>query len=77
MATPRLCTNQPEPQQEDFVPLPRTFDLLHQPADLRDALLIAVGWLDDAGCFGGHGARSVAQPNGGIATGISSQSEAV
>ena len=66
--TPRLCTHQPEPQSGDLVSLPGSFHVLHQPADLSDALLVALGWLDAAGCFGVHDAASVAQPSSDTAT---------
>ena len=64
--TSSLRTHQPQPQGEDFIPLAGGFDLLHQPANGLDALLVGLRWLDDAGVFGVH-TPSVAQPSSGIA----------
>ena len=60
--TSRLRTHQPQPQDQPFIPLAGGFDLLHQPANGLDALLVGLRWLDDAGVFSGH-VGSVAQPS--------------
>ena len=65
---PRFYTDQPQPQGQQLVSLAGGFDVLHQPADRFDALLVGLGWLADAGCFG-HG-ESVAPSRSGSAMAI-------
>lgn len=60
--TPCLRTHQSQPQDQPFVSLAGRFDLLHQPANGLDALLVGLRWLDDAGVFGGHGGSVAPQP---------------
>lgn len=64
---PRLCTHQSQPQGGDLILLPERFDLIHQPANGLDALLVGLRWLDEARCFSGH-TPSVAKPSSGTAT---------
>ena len=70
MTPPRLCTHQPEPQGSDFVPMAGGFDRLHQPANLLDALLVAVDWVGEAGGLGHVHAESIAHDGSGSAMGI-------